>query len=212
MTRRATIARDDAGHPILLADVPNSGVQTRRRTGRTGGNVRHDSRSGKFAPSPGDQPGGEEDQPRRVVLNAQEEELARYFDAVRDAAREFDDWGEGDVREFLQGRAKDMSVVDVQQFILRVRRQRLDDITDILDTSLRRSGSRVTTRRRVRIVAPKGWLTRATNSLAPEEVAEVARRLVARGHDREDVVSSFTKRVSDERRQAIEQSLGTVEE
>ena len=198
---------DEKGYPVLtLADVPGSGV-ARVDVNAESGNPRHDTRSGKFT-SGGQQ---DPDRPGTVQANlptAQAEELARYFDAVRDAAREMDDWGEGDIAEFLRGRAKDMNQVDLEQFVLRVRRQRLDDIADILDTSLRRDGRLVSVRRRIKLQAPKGWLKRSMNNLQTEEVAEVARRLVARGHDTEDVVASFTTRVSEERAQAVEAALG----
>lgn len=181
-----TVAFDRNG--IELADVPDSGGVSVRKTGSKGGNPRHDSRSGKFTE-------GSKSKRREPPPNTDPLEYARMIDAVRDAAREFDMFDEGDIREFLQGRAKAPDQVDIQQFMNAVTEQRMTDIVDILDQQLRSGGSRKRGRRKVRVAAPKGFLTRALRQLDGEQVAKIMHRLEAMGHDPDDVDRFFDGRI-----------------
>lgn len=179
---------------ILLADVPNAGVSNVSTTQRSG-NRRHDSRSGKFSPGGGRKPAAKGGLPDQQVDH---HELRRMLDAVRDAAREFDTPDEGDVREFLKGRAADPSKVNVADFLARVKQQRLDDVADLVDQQMRSSGPLKQGRRKVTLRAPRGFLKRAIGGLDADQIAEVMHRLEARGHDAAEVEGFFGKRVHED--------------
>ena len=173
---------------ILLADVPGSGASTIDPNARSG-NPRHDTRSGKFGGGGGGRP------PATPPANVDPVEYARMLDAVREAAREFDTLEEGDIREFLKGRAKAPEVVDIQQFLNAVTEQRKNDIVDYLDQSMRSTGPLKRARRKVRISMPKGYMRKALGSLDEASVGELSHRLEAMGHDQADVDAFFEKRL-----------------
>lgn len=181
---------DGNGFPVLLADVPNAGYAVKRETGSEGGNDTHDARSGKFAPKPGDPPEKES-----ALPNVDPIEFKRMMDAVRDAAREFDFPEEGDIREFLAGRAKNPAQVDVQQFLVLVQEQIKTDLVDALDQQLRSGGVMKIGRRKVRVSAPRGYLQKTLRGLDEEGIAEVMHRLEAKGHDQGEVDAYFDRRV-----------------
>lgn len=125
----------------------------------------------------------------------------RRLDAVRDAAREMDPMDSGDAREFLKGRAQNVSKVDIEQFLADVREQRLDDLADVLDTQIRsRAPGLRRARRQVRVVAPRGWTKRAFSQLSDAEVAKLMMRLEGRGWDEEDLKKYILGRVKDDER------------
>jgi hypothetical protein len=114
-------------------------------------------------------------------------ELARRRDAVREAAREFEDLSDQDVRERLVGRTKrELTADEVAQFRSEVRAQVLDDLVDVLDQSTR---GRLRSRRTVRVVAPKGYRVKIVRGLSADEQDEVDDRLKARGWTEQDVLS-----------------------
>jgi hypothetical protein len=132
-------------------------------------------------------------------------EWERRQDAIRDAAREMDFLSEADAREFLAGRAAAPDKVDVSAFLRDVDEQRIDDLVDILDYTLREkvAGMR-RSRRWVRLVAPKGWTQRVFAKLGDEDILTVAGRLERRGWSKEDLGSHVIGRVSkEERRDSI---------
>jgi hypothetical protein len=110
-------------------------------------------------------------------------EWGRYHDAVREAARSFDDPQEGDIHHFLRARARNADQVDVPAFHEAVRRQRMADIVDIVDHHMRRDGSLPRGSRMVRTQAPRGYMRRALRNMGSEDLAHVRHRLVAIGHD-----------------------------
>ncbi len=173
---------NDAGRMVAFADVPNSGTVVAAKTGQRTGNKAHDSRSGKFARTTG---GGKGKQ-QTANPNVDPAELERMMSAVRDAAREFDVLEEGDIEEFLKARAKDRSVVDLEQFIVMVRRQRVSDLSDLLDQQLRATGSLKQGRRKVSVRAPRGFLRKALRDVKPEEAKIILNSLVSRGHSEEE--------------------------
>jgi hypothetical protein len=172
---------------VQLANVPNAGV-SRRNADTDSGNANHDIRSGKFAP------GGRPDQRPTAPANVDPLEYQRMLDAVRDAAREFDGFDEGDIREFVSGRANAPDVVDIRQFMEMVTEQRKSDLVDMLDQILRVYGSAPRGRRKVRVSAPKGFIRKSLNGLDPDDLANVMHRLEARGHTTEDVERFFEGR------------------
>jgi hypothetical protein len=186
----AEVVHVQDGELILLANVPNAGVAVQRKTGSQGGNDAHDARSGKFAPKPGDPPSQEGATP-----NIDPIELKRMMDAVRDAAREFDFPEEGDIREFLAGRAKNPGQVDIAAFLQLVQEQIKTDITDILDNQLRAGGVLKRGRRTVRLSAPRGYINKTLRGLDEDSIAEIMHRLESRGHDPEDIDRFFSSKV-----------------
>lgn len=128
-------------------------------------------------------------------------EWERRVDAVRDAAREMDFMSEADAREYLQGRASSPELVDLGAFLRDVEEQRIDDLVDILDYSLREKvdGMR-RSRRWVRLVGPKGWTQRVFSKLTDEDILTVASRLERRGWKPDDLVDYVIGRVKNEER------------
>ena len=173
--------------------MPGSGV-SKTAVGQKSGNVKHDTRSGKFGS------GGGGARPKAdPPPNVDPVEYSRMLDAVREAAREFETMDEGDIKDFLQGRAKAPEQVDIQQFLDAVTAQRKNDLVDWLDQSLRSSGPLKRARRKVRISMPKGYLRKFLGSLDDDSIGELSHRLEAMGHDAADVDSFFEKRLKPER-------------
>lgn len=134
----------------------------------------------------------------------------RRLDLVRAAARENDDFDEGDLKEFLTGKVQDMSQVDMVSFLADVRAQRMDDLLDILDQQTRPKveGMKIS-RRMVKMSAPKGFARRVFNGLDDEEVITLIKRLEGRGYDPEDLVKHVISGItSEERRTKLAQSYG----
>lgn len=116
-------------------------------------------------------------------------ELARRRDAVRDAAREFEELSEQDLRERLRhATTRPLTPAEVARFRDDVRAQVLDDLVDALDQNRR---GRLRSRRTVRVVAPRGYLAKARKGLSDVERGEVEARLRARGWSDQDVVDVF---------------------
>jgi len=112
-------------------------------------------------------------------------ELARRRDAVREAAREFEDLSDQDIRERLRGRtSRELIAGEVSQFRSDVRQQVIDDLVDALDHGRR---GKLRKRRMVRVVAPKGYTRKVVNGLNEEERSDVEARLLARGWGEVDV-------------------------
>ena len=176
---------------VLLADVPGSGV-SRIDTNAKSGNPRHDSRSGKFGA------GGAKPAEQVRPDNVNQLDFARMLDAAREAAREFDNPQEGDIRDFLAGRARNPEAVDIQGFLRQVQEERKNDLVDLLDQQIRSGGPLQRGRRRVGLKAPRGYLKRLIGSAGDDDLAEIMHRLEAMGHKREDVNRFFQGRVKDE--------------
>lgn len=182
------MAVDANGFPVLLANVPGSGTALVDPNAKSG-NPAHDTKSGKFG-STGTKPDS-----AHPPGNVDPIEFARMMDAARDAAREFDFPQEGDIREFLVGRAKNPGQVDVPGFLKMVLAQKLNDLVDLIDDQMRASGPLARGRRRVRVVSPKSYVKRAFSKLDDGGVAELMHRLEARGHDPADVEQFVLGRV-----------------
>lgn len=197
---------DEHGFPVLLADVPGSGV-SKVDTNAASGNPRHDTRSGKFGEG-----GQRAQQGPTAPPNADPVEWARFLDAVREAAREFDAPDIGDIQDFLKGRAKDPARVDAEAFLKAVTEQRLADIVDLLDQQMR-SGSPMMgrNRRRVQIKAPKGFLKRAISQLDESSLAELGHRLEAMGHDPAEVDAFLKGRTKPEQHDKIDEAKASIQ-
>lgn len=204
MSERQLVVVGENGFPrVELADVPNAGTTTVDHDAQSG-NPNHDSRSGKFAK------GGSGNGPE-APDNVDIVEWYRMLDAARDAAREFDMPDEGDIKEFLAGRARNPGQVDVQGFLQRVMVEKLNDAVDVLDQQMRQGGSLVRGRRRVRVVAPRGYMKRLINQLDDDHIAQLAERLEARGHAAEEVDAFLLGRVKEDRQESIRSKKRTPE-
>lgn len=123
-------------------------------------------------------------------------EWGRYHDAVREAARSFDNPKEGDIHHFLQARAREPDKVDVPAFHEAVHRHRMADIVDIVDHHMRRDGSLPRGARMVRTQAPRGYMRRAIRNMGSEDLAHLRHRLGAIGHQQEHVDDYLAKRAN----------------
>lgn len=173
------------GLPIELAAVPGSGASRVDPNARSG-NPRHDTRSGKFGAG-----GGSKPKAPQAPANVDPHEYQRMLAAARDAAREFDTPGEGDIREFLAGRARNPDQVDIPGFLQLVRQQRISDMSDMLDQQFRATGPMKQARRKVRVSAPKGFLRKALKDLDQTEIDQLVSVISSRGHDEAEVRKFF---------------------
>lgn len=130
---------------------------------------------------------------------ASKTEHMRMMDAVREAAREYDTPTEGDIREFVKGRAKDHTKVDIEKFLDLTMEQRQADLIDLLDNHLRSQGPLKRGRRKLRVSAPRGYLRRLLRSLDTDSIAQVSLRLQSMGHSEESVTEFFTKKFGEEK-------------
>lgn len=124
-------------------------------------------------------------------------EWGRYSDAVREAARTYDNPDIGDIEHFLKARAKDPGKVDAEKFHEAVRRHRMSDLVDIVDHHMRRDGSLPRGSRHIRTQAPRGYLRRAIRKMESEDLAHLHHRLTAIGHNSEDVKKYLKARAKD---------------
>lgn len=120
-------------------------------------------------------------------------EWARRMDAVREAAREFEDLSEQDLRERLRGAtSRPLADADLTGFRADVRAQQLDDLLDLLDQAER---GKLRSRRTVRVSAPRGYLRKTIGSLTTAELTQLETRLRARGWTDKQVRSGLTDRL-----------------
>lgn len=141
-------------------------------------------------------------------------EWARRMDAVRSAAREFDEHSLEDLREWLQGRTtRDLEENELEEFLADLRRQRLSDLLDVLENSIRRSlPLRGRSRRTVRMAAPRGWVRKTLTGLKDAEIADLHRRLQARGFSSEELDQHLLKRYPEVRRSKLRALVGSSDE
>ena len=204
------IALDDRGFPVLMADVAPANI-SKIAPGQASGNPLHDIRSGKFgagktAPTPPAVPQlGPQAPP-----NVDPIEWKRFTDAVRTAAREFDNPKIADIQDFINAHAKNPQAVDPTEFLAAVQEQRVSDLVDALDHQLRQGGSLPTGKRRMRLVTPRGYLRKIINFSTPEQLAEVSHRLESLGHDPQQVDQFLKSRVPAGQHAAIDQSKAAI--
>lgn len=185
---------DDKGFPIMLAapgiDLPaKSGNPAHVPKGQPGAG-RFGTRK-KESERPG-QPG---------IAQVTAEEIARRMDAIREAAREMEEFSAQDITEWLRGKTnRQLSDGEIRAFVADVRAQQLSDLVDILDQNER--GSR-RSRRHVKVTAPRGYTRKTLNSLSDEELRVLANRLRARGWNSKQV-KGLVKRLPENRQSTIE--------
>lgn len=195
MSETRQIARDERGFPIFLQAGPGVDVPT--------------TRSGNPAHVPAGQPGGgrfgkrtkvDEAVSTRGTGGVTPEELARRFDAVREAAREFEVFNQQDVMEWLRGRInKPFTQAEVDAFLADVRSQQLADLVDVLDQNERGSKRG---RRHVRVTAPKGYTRKLLGALEDTEIQMLVTRLRARGWN-DSQVKGLASRLPLSRREIV---------
>lgn len=200
---RQTVILDQGGLPIMieLADVPNAGTTT-TDPNAAGGNPHHDTASGKFGAGSGAPRPQETNKPQGEVDPI---EWARRLDAVREAAREFEEFAPADLSEWLKGKAnRDLSEDEVNAFLADVRAQVVDDLVDLLDYKSRQRGR---ARRFVRVEAPRGYTKLTLGKLTDDEISMLDDRLRSRGWSEDDIRNNLVKKLPKEK-----QSLITFEE
>ena len=207
------IVLDEQGYPVLLlANVAPANV-SEVASGQVSGNKLHDIRSGKFGRgSTGPQQGKKVPQlGPKAPANVDPVEWKRFTDAVRTAAREYDDPKISDIQDFINAHAKNPQAVDPAAFLAAVQEQRVTDIVDALDHQLRQGGSLPTGKRRMRIVTPRGYLKKIIGSSTPDQLAEVEHRLESLGHDPQQVDQFLKSRVPEAKHPAIDQSKAAIQ-
>lgn len=137
--------------------------------------------------------------------NVDPAEWERRLDQVRNASREFDPQELEDIKEWLQGKTnRDLTEEEFQSFLADVKRQRLSDLVDVLDHSIRRRVAlRARGRRMLRVVPPRGWVRRTMAHLDDNDVVELHRRLRSRGFSDEELEAHLINRYPDDRRAKI---------
>lgn len=201
---------DSNGYPILLAVQAAGQVAAQTTSGASvnrgarSGNANADPASGRFAAgSKQKKPGESVVDVNPLVVNrlgipqgVTPDEWERRLDVIRDAAREFEQFDQGDAKEFLNGRVNDLSAVDVDAFVAEVREQSIDDLIDILDHQLRsKVDGSGRARRFVRVQAPRGYVKKIFGSLTDDEVIKVVTRLSNKGWGVDDLVEQVIGRV-----------------
>lgn len=200
-----TIVLDDQGFPVLLADVPDAGTSKVDPNAKSG-NPRHDVRSGKF----GSGGGGGRGVP--APPNIEAVDWFRMLDAVREAARQGEGLTEADLRDFIAARAKNPRAVNLQNFMQLVQQQKLADLVDILDGQMRKDGLRVSGRKSIRVIAPRGFVKKSIGTLPEGDLAQVAHRLEARGHDPQDVDEWLVqRRVHPDKHEAVRTAKSKIQ-
>lgn len=117
------------------------------------------------------------------------DEWARRQDAVRDAAREFEDLSSQDIKERLKGLTnKPLADPDIEQFKIDTRAAAKDDLVDILDQTTR---GKLRGRRTVRVNAPRGYVKKMMRTVTAPEADELETRLKARGWAPEQIKSGL---------------------
>lgn len=166
------------------------------------GNSAHDPSTGKF--------GFKGQRHNAQVMNASADELDRRFDAVREAAREFEQFDVGDAEDFLKGKTnRTLTAVELQQFVLDVQDQRLNDIVDVLDQNLKRGlGKNRRARRFVRVQAPRGFTRKTLVGFEDQSIQKVADRLRAKGWTDDELRKGLVNRFSGDRRNKLSGLIG----
>lgn len=144
-----------------------------------------------------------------VPVNVDPVEWERRMDQVRNAAREFDPQDKEDLREWLQGKTnRDLTEEEIQDFLADVKRQRLSDLVDVLDHSIRRRVAlRTRGRRTLRVVPPRGWVRRTLAHLEDSDIVELHRRLRSRGFSAEELETHLINRYPEDRRDKLKARL-----
>jgi hypothetical protein len=198
---------DEHGVPVLFQAGPGVDVPTTRS-----GNPAHvpagQPGGGRFGTRVQDGQGADGKTPPPVLArptgtpaNVDPAEWARRMDAVRAAAREFEQFSDQDIREFLKGRTnRELSESEIQAFLSDVRAQQLDDLVDVLDQNER---GKLRSRRFVRVTAPRGYTRKTLNGLSDQELQSLVRRLRANGWN-DKQVNAFAKRLPEKKQGILE--------
>jgi len=113
---------------------------------------------------------------------------ARRMAAVRDAARDLQDWTTQTAQTFLAARAVNVNSVDINQFLADVAWQRIYDLADVLDAKVR-------TKQPVRLIAPAGWTKRIFTGLTTDQASHLVKIVEGRGWDVEDIKREIVAKV-----------------
>lgn len=181
---------DNDGREILeFADVAPSGV-ARIDPNAKSGNPRHDTRSGKFGSGGGSGRGAPKPQ------NADALAFARMVDKVRLAAQQLKGQpGVEEIQKWLKGKVDNPGAVDPEGFLQMVQAQRMNNLVDAIDSRMRSKGL---ANKGIRVVASRGFIKNILRELTPDQIADVAHRVEALGHQGKDVDRFLGRRVDQE--------------
>jgi hypothetical protein len=199
------IALDDTGAPVLLA-----GGEPSKEVPTASGNPSHGVSSGRFGrrparsnpkPKPAIEQRGREGFKKQPPGQAPPPDPAtsetRRRDAIVDAARKLNDLTPDGVREFMTRRwagRRAMTEEDVQEFSRLALQQRVDDLTDALDSRMMRLvNGRKASSSSLTLEPPRGWVKRTLGSLDDGDIQSVFLRLRARGWSAADLTRNIIK-------------------
>lgn len=200
------IISDNGAAPIMLARAPG---QVADQGAGTGAVVYRGAAAGNpnFDPSTGRFSGGGKGKKLQVVAQTVAGGAlpmqsgvpkgvdalvwAHRMDVVRDAARQMEFLDVSSAQTYLQGRVVNVSQVNIDQFLADVRMQRISDLADALETTVKSREQRLP----VRVVAPVSWQTKTFAGLNAAEVGHLVKRLEGRGWSADDVSKYIVKRV-----------------
>lgn len=183
---------DADGFPIMLA-----GGEATRPVPTRSGNPVHGVGTGRFGNrgEPPPKPGAKKPSlEQESAANASED---RRRDAAVDASRQLATLSPEAIREFMTRRwagRRAMTPADIDEFTRLVQAQRIDDLTDALDSRLRRQvhGGKVA-RTAVKVEPPRGWIKTSLKDIEPAALQQVLLRLRARGWSETDLTRHVLK-------------------
>lgn len=215
------IISDNGAAPIMLARAPGQVADQGPGTGAivyrgaAGGNPNFDPSTGRFS-------GGGKKKLQVVAQTVAAGALpmqsgvpkgvdalvwAHRMDVVRDAARQMEIMDVSSAQKYLQGRVVNVSQVNIDQFLADVRMQRITDLADALETTVKGRKEGVP----VRVIAPVAWQTKTFAGLNAAEIGHLVKRLEGRGWSADDVSKYIVKRVKNpEIKSHLEQLYGQV--
>jgi hypothetical protein len=113
---------------------------------------------------------------------------SRRMAAVRDAARDLQEWTPQTAQTFLAARAVNVNQVDINQFLADIQWQRIYDLADVLDAKVR-------TKLPVRLLAPAQWTKRIFTGLDTAQAAHLVKIVEGRGWSPEQIRLNIVSKV-----------------
>jgi hypothetical protein len=202
------IISDNGSAPIMLARAPGQVADQGPGTGAVvfrggrAGNPNFDPSTGRFSGQGGRgslqvvaqtvQAGA---LPAISTLPKGADPLAwqRRLDLVRDASRQMELMDVTSARKYLDGRVIDISQVNIDSFVADVRMQRIADLVDSLDTTVRSRKEKLP----VKVITQSGWRSRALAGLNAAEVGHLVSRLEGLGWDPADIKTNIVAKIKD---------------
>jgi hypothetical protein len=127
---------------------------------------------------------------------------AKRMAFVRDAARTLDEVNAENLFTYLEGKAVDVSKIDINQFMADVQWQRIADLADVLNASISK-------RLPIKMVAQRQWVKRIFLNLTPPQGLHLVKTLEGMGWSPDDIKKKVVKNVRNrELRAQLDQLYG----